>query len=487
MTAAFSHRAALPRVAVIGGMMAYFELIMASGFRDDRRAHLRELTDGLAGCATLFDLGLWAEAGDEEAIARRLAEARADVLLLAPTMAWPPERIAALAAQSDLPIVLACGHGLDHVGDSFDMRELCRHSQNVGTTMMGAMLRRLAPERPPITLVGFLDDPGFHDRLRQAVMAAALARRYKGLRLGRLGAPMPGYGHVGLTPEEAAAAGFDLVDVPLAEWSERFALVTEAEIAAFSNERLPRLLPRQAVWQNSPDLDRALRMALALDRLADDHALDCGAIACRGPFGDGLPNGAISCLATALCATTGRPFAATGDLVTAVAMWVGRNLGGATLYCKSDAIDRDRDAFLLANTGEGDLAWTASGGRFAIHDASVHSGRAVPGVVLQQDLTSGPATALGFALDTSRSSRLTMIAMEGRTGAPARTALKVTSGWFHADARPAAAAFEAWANAGATHHLALSRGALAEALGWIGRLTDSPVIRITSKGVEHGQ
>lgn len=275
--------------------------------------------------------------------------------------------------------------------------------------------------------------------------------------------------------------------MPLAEWSERFALVTEAEIAAFSNERLPRLLPRQAVWQNSPDLDRALRMALALDRLADDHALDCGAIACRGPFGDGLPNGAISCLATALCATTGRPFAATGDLVTAVAMWVGRNLGGATLYCKSDAIDRDRDAFLLANTGEGDLAWTASGGRFAIHDASVHSGRAVPGVVLQQDLTSGPATALGFALDTSRSSRLTMIAMEGRTGAPARTALKVTSGWFHADARPAAAAFEAWANAGATHHLALSRGALAEALGWIGRLTDSPVIRITSKGVEHGQ
>ncbi|HRM73423.1 MAG TPA: hypothetical protein PLI13_01760 [Paracoccus sp. (in: a-proteobacteria)] len=487
MTAPFSYRAPLPRVAVIGGMMAYFESIMAPGFRDDRRANMMELTRGLGGCATLLDLGLWAEAGDEEAIGQRLTQARADVLLLAPTMAWPPERIAALAAESGLPIVLACGHDLDHVGDSFDMRELCRHSHNVGTTMMGAMLRRLSPHRPPITIVGFLDDPAFHERLRQAVMAAALARRSKGLRLGRLGAPMPGYAHVGLTPEEASAAGLALVDVALDEWSDRVAAVTGAEIADFANERLPRLLPRQAVWRNSPDLDRALRLGLALDRLADDHALDCGAIACRGPFGDGLPQGAISCLATALCATTGRPFAATGDLVTALAMWVGRHLGGATLYCELDAIDRDRDAFLVANTGEGDFAWTPSGGRFAIHDASVHSGRAVPGVVLQQDLTAGPATALGFALHPGRSERLTLIAMEGKIGEPARTALKVTSGWFHADARPAASAFEAWANAGATHHVALSRGALAEAVGWIGMLTDSPVIKITSAGVEHDQ
>ena len=69
------------------------------------------------------DTGLiWAEAGDEEMIGQRLAQARADVLLLAPTMAWPPERIAALAADSGLPVVLACGHDLDHVGDPRQLR-----------------------------------------------------------------------------------------------------------------------------------------------------------------------------------------------------------------------------------------------------------------------------------------------------------------------------------------------------------------------------
>jgi L-arabinose isomerase len=345
------------------------------------------------------------------------------------------------------------------------------------------MLRRRAGA-PPVLVSGFLDDRIFHDRLTLAVHTAALARRLAGLRVGRLGQPMPGYDHVGLSQAEGAAAGLVIVDVPLADWAARCSAVTGAAVRDFVGDRLGRLLPPGTRIDADEGLDRAVRLALALDRVADDLALDCGSLACRGPFGVGLDGGAIGCLATSLMTATGRPFSATGDLVTAVAMHVGKSLGGAALYCELDAIDRPSGAFLVANTGEADPDWCPQGGESVIREAGSHSGRAVPGVVMAHDLSPGPATMLGVTLDRSVSDRLKLIALEGETLHPARTALKVTQGWFRPGGGRPLAAFESWANAGATHHGALSPGHLAEALGWLGSLCGWP-ISILPQGNAH--
>jgi L-arabinose isomerase len=328
VTEPFSHRPARGRLAVIGGLMAYFETIMPPGFRAERRDHVRAVMDQLSVGFDLVDLGLWADQGDIAPIAARLRAARCDALLLVPTMATPPAEIAGLAAESGLPVIIACAHDQETVGPDYDMAALCRHSTTVGATMLGAMLRRQPEPVQPILVTGFLSDEGFHQRLFMAARTAVLAKRLRGARLGRLGLPMAGYDHLGLTEAEAAGSGLTVIDIPLADWATRVAAITPADIDAAHHTSLPSLLPTQARYSRSPDLDRALRLGLALDRLADDLALDCGAIACRGPFGDGLERGAISCLATTLLAATGRPFAATGDMVTALAMLVGRCLGG---------------------------------------------------------------------------------------------------------------------------------------------------------------
>src|SRR5690606_15283276 len=140
-----------------------------------------------------------------------------------------------------------------------------------------------------------------------------------------------------------------------------------------------------------------------------------------------------------LMTSSGIPFSATGDLVTAVAMFIGRALGGATLYCELDAIDRQRDAFLVANTGEGDWGWMPPGGRSVLRPARDYSGREVAGVVTQHDLRPGPATMLAVTLDRTHSERLTLLAMEGRVAEPPETALKITQGWFQTTAQPATA------------------------------------------------
>lgn len=479
MADAFSHQPRRPRVAVIGSMMAYYAPIIGPEFRAVMGQHVADATAHLSPGFDVAMLGLWAEDADTDGIARALAAAQADVLLLVPAMCTPPAALAAMAQATGLPVVIAGAHELTSVGDDYDMRALCRHSVNVGASMMGAMLRRHGGPAP-LLISGYLDDATFHARLSMALRTAALSRRMRGLRVGRLGAPMPGYDHVGLTHDEGAATGLEIVDVPLADWAARVAAVPDAALRDFVQTRLPQLIPPQTQVQTGEPLDRAARIALALDRLAADLALDCGSLACRGPFGVGLDQPAIGCLATSLMTGTHRPFSATGDLVTAAAMLVGKTLGGATLYCELDAVDRDSGAFLVANTGEADFAWCPVGGRATISHSGALSGREVPGVVLSHDLAPGPATMLGLTLDRSRSERLTLIAMPGTTLHPARTALRVTQGWFRTAGPDPITDFEGWANAGATHHGALSRGNLAEAARWLAGLSGLPLASIPS-------
>lgn len=76
-------------------------------------------------------------------------------------------------------------------------------------------------------------------------------------------------------------------------------------------------------------------------------------------------------------------------------MLAGKVLGGATLYCEADAIYRNRDAFLISNTGEGDFNWCQKAGKADIYDASAHSVRDASGVVLNHDISAGAATMFG--------------------------------------------------------------------------------------------
>lgn len=461
-----------PRVAAIGGFMEYFEPIMGPDSRRDRTAHLDHTIASVAADAELHNLGLLVDAADEARLTETVRRLAPDMLLIVPTMATPPgPMLRVIEAAGNAPVVIACAHGLEHIGADYGMAELCRHSANVGASMVESLLRRRG--REPVTLVGFLSDDGFHSRLRMAVRAAGVARRLDGLRIARLGVPMAGYDHVGLDPAEAEASGMMLVDIPLDQWADRVAGVTADQIDQFFAE-LPALMPAGTEWERTSDHDRAARLAIALRALAEDEQVDCGSLTCRGPFGVGLDNGAIGCLATTLMTSSGIPFSATGDLVTAIAMFIGRGLGGATLYCELDAIDRQRDAFLVANTGEGDWGWVPSGGRSIIRAASDHSGRDVPGVVLQHDLRPGPGTMVAVTLDRTLSQRLTLLAMEGAVGEPPQTSLKITQGWFQTAHRPAASAMERWIGAGATHHGALSAGHLAEAISWVARFARLP-------------
>jgi L-arabinose isomerase len=204
-------------------------------------------------------------------------------------------------------------------------------------------------------------------------------------------------------------------------------------------------------------------MAAALQTVISRHGLHAGTLNCRGSFGVGNSQiASLGCLAISHASSSGIPFTCTGDLITAVAMLVGKRLGGAALYCELDAIDEERDAFLCANTGEADLAWCMTAGPCEIFSSGSDSVRFAPGCSVRQTLHPGPATMIGFSPRAGAVGGFILIVMEGEVLERPNLALTVTSAWFRADQQPMRRAMAGWIRSGATHHGSLSPGRLAE-------------------------
>lgn len=450
------------RIAVLGGYMPFFDPIMPGGYREGRDAFARNAAALLEGVGTVDYLGLVDSHEAGAAAGRAIAAGDADVVVLVPTMACPAGYVmAALSAVPDLPVVIAPLAEIDRIPPGYDMPDLCHHSGHVGALMSANMLHRAG--RRPAIVAGQADDPQVRARLAQAVLAAAIAGRLRRLRVGRLGRPLEGYGNVDLDDADVhGRLGISLVGIERAEWVDAVSSVTARQRAALRE----RLAGRLAIADpGSSDATAALGVAVALDTIVERHNLDAGAINCRGEWGVTEPRiASLACLGLSALAGRGIPFACTGDVATAVALWLGRQAGGAALYCELDAVDTGENAFLCSNTGEADPAWLPAGTCCTAFPAGGHSGRPSPGCCVTQRLEPGPATMVGFSPDGRRGEGYVLCALEGEVTGTPDVVLPVTKAWFRPAGGDPYGAFEAWARAGATHHGSLSRGRLAQSL-----------------------
>lgn len=456
------------RIAVAAGYMPFFNEIMPQDYPADRDAYGRSLAQAAEAAGDVTYLGLVddGEAGRRAGIA--LSALDADAVLLAPTMATPANYLwNVVEPNPKLPVVIWSAHETGTIAPGYDMVELCRHSQNVGALMAGNMLARHG--RPFVVVTGEREDPAVRDELADKLRVAALAGRLRRSRIGRLGHPLDGYANVDVDPDALRqSCGMEVIDIGLDEWNDA---LSDADDEAIDSvladvDRYASLDP----GRDAPQARAAARMAAALGAVSRRHDLIAGGLNCRGAFGVGnAVSLSLGCLALTHAAATGVPFACTGDLITAIAMAIGSALGGATLYCELDAIDTTRDAFLCANTGEGDPRWGRSRTDCRIFEAGAASGRRAPGCSVRQVLSEGEATMIGFTPRAGAPGGFVLIAMEGQVQEAPKVALSVTSAWFQADTKPMRRAFSQWAEAGATHHGSLTPGRQARRLELLAR------------------
>lgn len=202
------------------------------------------------------------------------------------------------------------------------------------------------------------------------------------------------------------------------------------------------------------DLDWAFRVAVGLDRLADDFRLDGMAYYYRGLEGnlyERLAAGMI--LGCSLLTARGVPCSGEGDLKNLQAMKIMDALEAGGSYTEFYAMDFRERFLLMGHDGPFHLAITES--RPTLRGLSLYHGKRGYGVSVEGGVRPGPITVLGMT--QTRDGRLKLLAAEGECKPGERLRIGNTNSRLHFRLGPAEF-IDAWCREGPTHHFALGVG-----------------------------
>ena len=208
----------------------------------------------------------------------------------------------------------------------------------------------------------------------------------------------------------------------------------------------------------------SLRAALAIGKIAAAAELDCAAFNSHSALGLKNPGLGLMCaLGITLSTTNGCPVAEVGDLCTAFALWVGRQLSGACFYTELDSAYISARHWLLLNSGEHDLAWVRKGVRPKLMRNANFEGVNGRGASVCAPLRVGAATMINFTPTPFGAKPYRVQFCEGTIDRTWHPEMGVGNAHFQVqgDAR---VIYEEWLAAGPVHHSATCPGHLGNGL-----------------------
>ena len=465
------------RVAVVLPYWGFWEASAGGpAFRDDRRRLLDEVVSALAssgidpawtGLVDSPDSGMQA--------AGEIGGSGAQVLLVVQTMAVPPSyTMAALESLVEMPLVVWAAQRTRGLRAGFDQSDITTLGSTVGTPMLTNVLGRRG--RPFELVVGSTADTSVVDRLVRTLRAGAVARLVSRSRIARVGLPIEGYDCVDVDDETLrSATGVELVPIDPAEIRDRYLGVSD--ISALEDEIDAGF---EDVTAPTEGRTRSLRLAMAMEELDGAHGLDAGAMNCHvAEIRYGLDPGVTPCFGLGRETTRGVPWACAGDILTAVAMLVAKQLGGAALYHEIEAIDFETGEVVIANSGEHDLGWCPQGERPRLQANPWYRQDPVTGASAWFELPRGPATLVGFTPFSGEPSGFRFIAAEGDVTARSFPDSPTVGGAFRfSGAEPVEVVWQRWAEAGVNHHSAAAPGHLADQVEIVARFLGIGFVRV---------
>jgi L-arabinose isomerase len=318
---------------------------------------------------------------------------------------------------------------------------------------------------PYDTVAGTIDDDErAWAKIGSWVRAAAAARAVRRSRIGFLGHTYPGmldmysdftavHAQLGAHVEvleiddlgaRAAAASDEQIAAKLVEIRELFAFADPSDdpIAGPIDEA-------QLEW--------SARVAVGLDRLVEDFALDSLTYYYRGIDGNEAERlGAGVIVGNSLLTAKGVPTSGEGDLKTNLAQLVLDRLGAGGSFTEYYGLDFDEGFILMGHDGPGHLAIAQE--RPTLRALKLYHGKRGAGLSVEFKVRYGPVTIVGGTQDAD--GRLKLLVAEGESIEGETFRIGNTNSRLRFGLEPAEF-FERWCALGPTHHVALGVGHVA--------------------------
>jgi len=303
--------------------------------------------------------------------------------------------------------------------------------------------------------------------------AAAVARAVRESRIGFLGHTYPGmldmYSDFTMMH---AQLGAHVEVLEMDDLAKRVAAARADEVAA-------KLAVTRETFTIEPSveeagLDWAVRVAVGLDRLASDFALDGLTYYYRGLDDNEFERlGAGLILGNSLLTARGIPASGEGDLKNCIAMLMMDRLGAGGSYTEFYAMDFREGFVLMGHDGPGHIA--ISDARPVLRGLGLYHGKRGAGVSVEFKVKTGPVTILG--LTQTAEGRLKLIAAEGESLPGPILRIGNTNSRLRFVLGPAEF-LNRWSMEGPTHHCALGVGHQAARIGKVAKLLKIPLVEV---------
>jgi L-arabinose isomerase len=208
------------------------------------------------------------------------------------------------------------------------------------------------------------------------------------------------------------------------------------------------------------DLERAARVACALDGFVEMHRLDGLAYYYEGEPGSPLRDLVTNLIVgNSLLTAAGFPMCGESDLKTCIAMLLMDRLDIGGSFAEFHPVDFREGFVLVGHDGPHHL--NIAEGRPALRSLKKYHGKPGSGASVEFKIRPGPITMLGVTLNAQ--GRFKFVVAEGRSvdGPIPATGNTNTRGFFEPDVRTF---LKRWTREGPTHHFALGTGHRAETL-----------------------
>lgn len=447
----------------------YFDSILPSDFLQEKESLTRDVVKFLSDFGDVVSAGLV----DNEQTGRRHAELfrqhQVNCIVVFVHMATPGAYAWEALREFRVPILIWNAHLDRTIPQDYDMPDLCRKSSNVGTLMLTNVLLR--HERSFEVVTGPWKDAKTRQRIGAFLRAASVRARLRQARIGVLGgSPMAGYLDVEVDPQRLQdEIGPKCIFYSPETWFDYVHSIQEnVEPQVDAVRRGSKIMDL-----SDTELNRSVRVALALERLVADESLDACTINCHSEFFRHDERvGVVACLGASRLTTAGTAVACTGDILTTVGMLLGKWLGSAVLYCECDLIDYEAGVMAMANTGECDYQLREPGTEIEVY-RNPHFGGGngcIQGACHSLKVRPGRATLMGFSPNAFAKGGWSLIVAPGEVTEAFHEKLIAGNCEFRFDRKPVEAAFDAWVNAGATHHGALCTGDLSQEIDYLAKM-----------------
>ena len=371
-----------------------------------------------------------------------------------------------------LPILIWNAQGIERVGEGYSMVEIVRNTGQIGAQALANTLLREGRSFRVVT--GYERSEETRCQLESYFRVIRTVKAIRRAKLLAIGETFPLMTDISVDDGELERRiGPTVLRVTNEELTQRYLEMDEGEV----DEGRRRMRDEFAVEDLSEDeAGRSVRLSLAFDSFVDSSQAHAGTLNCHA--GVCLRNPAIgitACYALGRQNAQGRPFTCTGDLPTAIAMLLLKVLTGVAMYTEVQVMDEEREAVVIANSGEGEDGIRRKGCPAAVRGNTNFSGTHGRGASFAYPLRPGPATMVSFT-PTRTSFRL--IVAEGEIMEEPLPDAGALAGFFRFAHTDLLTGYRQWLEAGVVHHAATSPGHWNEEIGRVAELIDVELISI---------